>query len=348
MKICTTCVLPETFPGITFDDQGRCSYCSKHDKTEKRDNQRDRFYAKFQEILQRLKGKDPYDALLAYSGGKDSTYTLKLLKETYGLKLLAITVDHGFVSPKAVKNIQNVTGRLDIDHCAFRPGTDTLRTLFSRSMVMDVYPIKALERASAICNSCMNLVKSLLIKISIEMRVPMIFYGWSPGQAPLRSSVFKTNAAMLRKMQEAVSVSFEKLIGDRLSAYLLKDHHFKTDPSRESDRFPYIIHPLAFLDYSEETILDAVGTLGWIPPEDTGSNSSNCLLNDFAIEMHIKQHRFHPYAFEIAGLVREGCMTRSEGLERLSSRPDAAHLDYIKKKLEAGAESRSFCKGAGK
>ena len=27
MSICSRCVLPDTFPGISFDDQGVCNYC---------------------------------------------------------------------------------------------------------------------------------------------------------------------------------------------------------------------------------------------------------------------------------------------------------------------------------
>ena len=27
MKRCTRCVLPETFPGIQFDEEGVCQYC---------------------------------------------------------------------------------------------------------------------------------------------------------------------------------------------------------------------------------------------------------------------------------------------------------------------------------
>ena len=60
----------------------------------------------------------------------------------------------------------------------------------------------------SICNSCMNLVKSFLLKTAIEMRVLIVAYGWSPGQAPVQSSVFKTNASMIRQMQKATTNFF--------------------------------------------------------------------------------------------------------------------------------------------
>jgi tRNA(Ile)-lysidine synthase TilS/MesJ len=335
MKICTHCVLPETFPGITFDERGMCSFCARHEQAGGRESSRERFRTAFLDLLREVRGQHTYDALVAYSGGKDSTYTLKLLKEEHSLNLLSVTIDHGFTSPAALKNIETVTARLDIDHYTIRPGAATLRALFNRSMQCDVYPAKALERASAICNSCMNIVKSLLLKLAIESRIPMIVYGWSPGQAPLRSSMFKTNPAMLAMMQEAARASLEKLIGARARTFLLEERHLSlTDKSR----FPTLVHPLAFLEYSEEAILNAVAELGWEAPTDTGAHSSNCLLNDFAIEGHVARHRFHPYAFEIAGLVREGCLSRAEGLKRLSAEPDRSVVAGVKKQLEGGGQ----------
>ncbi|MBI4720797.1 MAG: 7-cyano-7-deazaguanine synthase [Chitinivibrionia bacterium] len=307
----------------------------RYERSEKRESAGRRFDERFIEILDQVRGKRPYDALVAYSGGKDSTYTLKLLKERYKLELLAVTVDQGFVSSAALENIKTVTERLDIDHYMVRPGSAALRALFRNSMTIDVYPVKALERASAICNSCMNVVKSLLIKMAVEMRIPTVVYGWSPGQAPLRSSVFKTNAPMLKKMNETTAAWFNTLVGDRLSGFLLEDRHFAAP---EKDPYPFIIHPLAFLEYDERHILDEIRTLGWNVPEDTGSHSSNCLLNDFAIAEHLERFGFHPYAFEIAGLVREGCMAREEGLERLSARPGAAYLARVRSLLEGETE----------
>jgi len=333
MKICTTCVLPESFPGITFDEEDRCSYCVRYKGMKNQEHMKERFKQKFLTTLEKTKKTGHYDVLMAYSGGKDSTYTLRLLKENFDLRILAITFDHGFVSPMALENIRNVTNNLDIDQMTICPSAKTLRALFVKSISPDLYPIKALERASSICNSCMNLVKSFLLKTAIEMQVPLVAYGWSPGQAPIQSSVFKTNTSMIRQMQKAMISPIEKMIGDKLSAFLLEEHHFETHPPSKNDRFPYLVHPLAFLDYDEKHILNRISEIGWRDPKDTDANSTNCLLNGFANQVHLEQHGFHPYAFEIAGLVRGGYMTREEGLKKLSTSPDPKVIDYVQKKL---------------
>ena len=270
---------------------------------------------------------------MAYSGGKDSTYTLQLLKETFGLKVYAITLDHGFVSPMALENIRNVTDNLDIDHLCIRPGSKAICSIFVKSMHPGIYPIRALQRASSICNSCMNLVKSFLMKTAVEMKVPIVAYGWSPGQAPIQSSVFKTNPFMIRQMQKAMIAPIKKMGGDGLSGFFLRDDQFNHAETSKTDPFPYLVHPLAFLDYNEQSILKKVQELGWVNPKDTDENSTNCLLNSFAIEAHLQQHRFHPYAFEIAGLVREGYMTREEGLKKLVTPSDPMVVEYVWQKL---------------
>lgn len=340
MRLCTSCVLPETFPGIRFDDQGVCNHCLKFRAgRDKASQDRARYRGKFGELLDQVKRPDeraahPYDALLAYSGGKDSTYTLRLLTEDFGLRVLAVTFDHGFVSPAAHKNIRTVTDVLDVDYMIMAPGARTLRRLFARSMRADIYPIKALERASSICNSCMNIVKSLLLKTAIEMRVPIVAYGWSPGQAPVQSSVFRTNPALIRQMQKATVTPLKAMVGERLSAFFLSDRHLGgEEASSLKDVCPVFVHPLAFLDYDEGAIVRNVRELGWEDPKDTDPNSTNCLLNSFANEVHIRQFGFHPYAFEIAGLVRAGHMTREEGIEKLSRPADEKVVAEVKERL---------------
>ena len=51
------------------------------------------------------------------------------------------------------------------------------------------------------------------------------------------------------------------------------------------------------------------------------------------LQVHLQQHGFHPYAFEVAGLVRMGVMTREEGLTRLGKSGDEGVIQAVKSKL---------------
>ena len=340
--ICSLCVLPETFPGIRFNAEGVCNFCQDYQVKKARiDQEKERYHQKFLNLLNQLNQPNrphnrSYDVLMAFSGGKDSSYTLRVLKKEYGLKILALTFNNGFLSSFALKNAQSVCESLQIDHLIVSPNAETLYQAFRESISREMYPLKALERASSVCNTCMNLVKSYLLKTAIEMGIPLIAYGWSPGQAPVQSSVMKWNLPMIRQTQVVLTNTIQKVMGEYLNGFKLSDRHFEIIKMESDDSkgpFLYNVHPLAFLDYDEDRIIKSVKELGWQSPVDTDSNSTNCRLNAFGINTHQKQFGFHPYAFEIAGLVRGGYMTREEGLEKLSTPPDEKIIQEVKNKL---------------
>jgi tRNA(Ile)-lysidine synthase TilS/MesJ len=336
VKVCNQCVLPDTFPAIRFNDNGTCQHCLDHKGASQNQALRQKYLAKFQTLLGNLGTQGAYDALMAYSGGKDSSYTLKILTEVFHLRVLAVTFDHGFVSPRAVDNIHAVTRALDVDHVMFAPGQKRLHHAFRESISQDLYSLKALQRASSICTTCMNLVKSYLLKTAIEMRIPLLVYGWSPGQAPVQAAVMKLNGAMVGQAQTALVNSLREVMGDALKSFVLQERDLELLDGRKETAVAnsfYNVHPLAFLDYDEERIVGEIESLGWRPPEDTDANSTNCLLNGFANQVHMEKYGFHPYAFEVANLVRDGFMTRDFGLKKLGAPADSKVTGYVKRKL---------------
>jgi tRNA(Ile)-lysidine synthase TilS/MesJ len=328
MRLCYRCVLPDTFPGIRMDEEGVCNLCRETVPPERRHIQKAEYRERFEHLIREQRCRSGYDVLLCYSGGKDSTFALAIMKERYGLNVLALTMDNGFMSPQALTNIRSVTDRLGIDHLLFAPRFDTLASIFRECAQRNIYPPKTLERASAICTSCMSIVRFSALRLAIEKRIPLIAYGWSPGQAPITSSILKNNPQMVKLMQQSTFGPLHRIAGDAIRPYFLSDEHFNA-----GERFPYNVHPLAFLDYDESTIYREIGNLGWSAVEDTDTNSTNCLLNSFAIYEHKRQFGFHPYAFELAGLVREGHLERSEAIARLTEEPRAETISAIRSKL---------------
>ena len=326
--ICKKCILDHRYPGISFGEDGNCKFCHSLKNKGKREQQKKKYEEKFIELIQKYKGKSSYDCLVAYSGGKDSTFTLHLIQNKYNLNMLALTFDNWFQSESAHRNIQNVIMSTNVDHLTIRPRFDLFAKMNRACLSKGFYSAKTLERASAVCTTCLSLIRFTAFKIAIEKSIPFVVFGLSPGQAPIPTSVFRSNPGIIKKMQNAIFQPLHAQVGDDIKAYFLEDKHFN-----DKDYFPYSINPLAFTDYDEEVIFKIAESYGWRKPEDTDANSTNCLLNGFANEIHIKQHGFHPYAFEIAGLIREGCMTREEGLKRLSVPPDPDVLAYVKEKL---------------
>jgi tRNA(Ile)-lysidine synthase TilS/MesJ len=339
MKICTKCVLPASFPGVSFNEESLCNHCQKFNgKQERLPDEKKKYKQKFLELLnqvikkkrtQAVRGaKRSYDVLMSYSGGKDSTYTLCLFRNKYKLRVLAVTVDNNFLSETAVRNIKTVTDELGTDHLLFKPGWRHLKKIFAAATERELYAKKALERASTVCTSCMGIVKSFCLKTAIEMDIPLIGYGWSPGQAPLESAIMKNNPAFIRTTQQAIMKPLREIAGNEIEAYFLNETHYAN-----ADRLPYNVHPLAWELYSESAIVEEIKKIGWVPPQDTDSNSTNCVLNAFANDVHIRRYGFHPYVWEIANMVREGVMTREEGYKKIYEEQNASFIENARDKL---------------
>lgn len=327
-RICAVCVLPEAFPGAKFNKQGVCNFCKEFGKENNFEEKKARYRDKFEKLLQEYRGKRAFDGLVGYSGGKDSTYTLALLKEEYGMNLLALTFDNGFLPGQTYTNIRNVVETLSVDHIFIKPGFKMLQKIFREGARKNIFSSATLTRASTICTSCMALVRFSSLRLALEKGIPFLIFGWSPGQIPLSASIMRNNSSMVRAMQEPVYGPLENLAGREIRPFFLEEEHF-----RRSYFYPYNISPLAFLDYDESEIKERVSRLGWKRPVGVDANSSNCLLNSFANVMHKEQHGFNPYVFELAKLVREGYLERGEALAKLDQPEDRKTVDSVKRKL---------------
>jgi glutamine---fructose-6-phosphate transaminase (isomerizing) len=112
LKRCTKCILPETFPFIEFDAQGECSYCRNY-KPQKQIQSFDRL----KELVAPYKRNDGRsDCIVPFSGGRDSTYSLHIVKKELGLNPIAFTYDWGMVTDLARRNIARVCGKLGVEN----------------------------------------------------------------------------------------------------------------------------------------------------------------------------------------------------------------------------------------
>ena len=104
IRLCKKCILPSTFPSITFNEKGICSICLNFVREE----------ISSKKITTLIKKKDKI--LVPISGGRDSCYTLHYLSKQFNNSLIAYTYDWGFVTDIARENISNMCGELGIEH----------------------------------------------------------------------------------------------------------------------------------------------------------------------------------------------------------------------------------------
>ena len=111
IRRCTQCILPETYPFIEFDDAGVCQYCREYEPFSVQGE------GALEEILARHRSKDGSpDCIVAFSGGRDSSYGLHRLKTHYGMTPIAFTYDWGMVTGIARRNQARILGKLNVEH----------------------------------------------------------------------------------------------------------------------------------------------------------------------------------------------------------------------------------------
>jgi glutamine---fructose-6-phosphate transaminase (isomerizing) len=111
LRRCTRCVLPETMPFINFDEGGVCSYCRNYRPKQLLGED------KLEQALSRFRSRDGSpDCVIAFSGGRDSSYALHVLKRRYGMRPIAYTYDWGMVTDLARRNQARMCGKLAVEH----------------------------------------------------------------------------------------------------------------------------------------------------------------------------------------------------------------------------------------
>lgn len=111
LKRCTCCVLPETMPFIKFDDKGVCNYCHNYKKQQYMGKQNLDDWANKQK--NRYNGKK--DSVVAFSGGRDSSFGLHYFVKELGLNPVCFTYDWGMVTDLARRNQSRMCASLGVE-----------------------------------------------------------------------------------------------------------------------------------------------------------------------------------------------------------------------------------------
>ncbi|MBA3950030.1 MAG: hypothetical protein H0X44_08825, partial [Acidobacteria bacterium] len=111
VQTCTRCILPATYPFITFDTDGVCSHCHEHETQQVSGRE-----ALMQALAPYRRTDGSPDCIVGFSGGRDSSYGLHLLKTELGMTPLAFTYDWGLVTDLARRNQARICGKLGIEH----------------------------------------------------------------------------------------------------------------------------------------------------------------------------------------------------------------------------------------
>ncbi|AYK14366.1 MAG: hypothetical protein ACOX7X_04985 [Methanosarcina flavescens] len=329
--ICKKCILDSDIPGIQINkESGLCHFCETY--TPLTPQERTEYLTRIEKLFEQYVGAGNYDIIYALSGGKDSSYTLYKLKKDYPfLKVLAVQFNNGFTSEGAIRNAKKMCEITGCDYFQLTMKEEILLDTFRKAAESyDAFPRFAKYRASDICNVCISIIKQKLIEKAITEKAPFIVFAFTAGQSP--NPIIPLSANFIQWSRNLFETQLQKIgIDDKDELFLLK----KAVLANLGENVPSILHPLCLWDYNEDIILETLLEIGWELPGINDSNSTNCTLNSFACYNHLKKYGFHPYTFDIAGLVRSGDMPRKEGFEKITQELSQPLIMEAAKKLNS-------------
>lgn len=327
MKRCTRCVLPETYPGISFDEAGVCNYCHAHRPW--------RYLG--EEALQRLieplrvRGGE-YDCVAGVSGGRDSSYMLYYLVKVCNLRVLAWSGDHGFVPEAAKANLRSMASALGVD--LIIQEHDTLKRCI-RTNVSAWLRHPSPVMIPMICCGCRLGVSRGLLECARQVGAPLVAMSLSTPleRGQLKGALFAAHPLGGHIGNHLVSqvstLAYETL---RSPAYL-KPYNAGVCATEYAyffhlERIQRLFYPgqrlldfYRYVEWDEERILSTIThELGW--RQDDRSASSwrfDCRLS--YLKNYLMERTIGSTEKEdgLSNMVREGMITREQALERLEA-----------------------------
>jgi glutamine---fructose-6-phosphate transaminase (isomerizing) len=108
---CKKCLLPETFPFIEFNKKGICNYCNNYKKLPKT-----KPFNILKKIAEKHNNNNKPNVIIPFSGGRDSSFVLHMIKKELGLNPITYTYDWGMVTDLARRNIARMCGKLGVEN----------------------------------------------------------------------------------------------------------------------------------------------------------------------------------------------------------------------------------------
>jgi hypothetical protein len=311
-QVCTRCVIPDSFPGLTFDIDGVCSICREYDKNNSEWKSRLPQQRKILDnICSKAKSKHKdFDALIPFSGGKDSSFVLYIARVELGLNCLAYTFDNGYLSEHAKKNIEKTCKTLDVEHVYYSFNADLLYRLYSLFVKKTGYP----------CSVCMRGIGVGINKLADLYKIPLIITGTSlrtelpltpemaeHGRLPHIRSVLK---------DESIGVECKRMLSDYNMRRKVGHVLFRLSGRKRLVTYAWF-NLAEYIEWDYKTIFDTIRkALGWTAPQE--SEHMDCIIHP--IQKYIQARRFPGLDLDrlrFARLIMAGKMTREEALQKL-------------------------------
>jgi N-acetyl sugar amidotransferase len=324
-KTCSRCLMDDTVSSITFDENGVCNYCKKHDALLNLYSQDPQIRdARAKALIENIKssGKNKrYDCIVGISGGTDSTYSL-LLAVKLGLRPLAVFFDNGWSTETSVSNIKNAIEKLKVDLFTYVVNWEEFRELQVAFLKASV-PCVEVPTDVAIMGT--------LYKLAKKEKVKYILSGASfitEGIVPIEWSF--------------IDGTYVKSVNKLFGKQRLKSYPGVSLFSVFANTFFRRIRVVPFTNYFDydktkaRVILE--NELGW---KYYGGHHYENIYSHWAFGWYtLQKFGFDKRKVSLSGPLRMGKLTREDALAEISSEPAVGEeiTEYVIKKLQLTPE----------
>lgn len=249
-----------------------------------------------------------YDALVLFSGGKDSAYLVeRLRREQPRLRMLLLTVDNTFMSPVALENVETLVSKLGVDHVVLRPSATLTKKIFA-------YAFTHLNERG--CSGTVDqfdgdLIHDVARNYAAQHGIPLVLSGISRTQVEriLGLASFESPRERERARREVVA-------DIRLDELLDEDElRFFWDGTKwPEERIPRFLFPFYVWDLDEEAIKAEVARRGLIPHGDQSPIVTNSELVPLMGVVDVLTLGYSSFEPEFARMVRRGKADRRQWL----------------------------------
>ncbi len=308
-QVCTKCILPEGYPGISFDETGVCNYCRKWESKWQEMNFEDS-EGQLESILSKFRGKSkPYDCLIGLSGGKDSSYAAYILKK-YNMNPLGCTFNNGFLTDVALHNINAAVKALSMGHVFTSHNSGYQKNYFRHF----------LKTAGEFCTVCNTGIRAALYRTARSYGINLIVSGFSP----------RTEANSPREFFTSTAGYFHNVCRENgFSQKEIHGYEYVNLFQRVSSQLrhsPYFLYLPNYIPWNEDEFIQVmVDEMNW--KGSFGEQHTDCRMNDAKEYLKLKKFGMVELVAKFSSLVRDNQLTRDEAL-MLSQQ----YMDQLRKK----------------